>query len=140
MVHFNYSNYHSNVNPLNLELNPQSFFTHIQNMLIPEYSYVLFPKDINKFYFKNINPNAYILVEKLNDESAMIIYLGGKNESHKETYLAFFQFCITNLLMHFKTLHFELDNTDFYANLLLQNMKLNNNEKYLTFVKSIKTQ
>ncbi|MBJ8441689.1 hypothetical protein [Acinetobacter junii] len=135
LFHSNYSQYHEDVNPLAKDISPNQLFETLENINL-EKSKILFSEDNDRTSVES-SIIAYILIGDYDDNSIEIAYLGGLYEESINVYLDFFQNEFHLLLMKYKTIYFEADDSDYYAFTLIKKLNCDLSNSLKTFIKDI---
>jgi len=122
----NYREFHQEINPLSDKISFNRWKEMISIDLDREHS---------KVFMREGTIEAYILCyESENINSIEIGYIGGKDTSKLEEYLAFYRHTLNQLFSEFRYVEIEADNVDLYAYALLNEFEYDKSESWDTYV------
>lgn len=122
----NYRKFHQEINPLSDKMSSNRWKEMISLDLDREHSKVL---------VKEGTIEAYVLCYESEDKSSIEIgYIGGKDTSKLEEYLAFYRQTLNQLFTEFRHVEIEADNVDPFAYALLNEFEYDKSESWDTYV------
>ena len=122
----NYREFHQEINPLSDKISFNRWKEMISIDLDREHSKVL---------VKEGTIEAYVLCYESEDKSSIEIgYIGGKDTSKLEEYLAFYRQTLNQLFTEFRHVEIEADNVDPFAYALLNEFEYDKSESWDTYV------
>ena len=136
LFHSNYNQYHTSVNGLAKDVCSEHLFNHLEN-INQEHSKILLNHHQPNHYGSMPCIMAYMLIGNSDKDSIEVAYIGGREESHLNDYLVFFQHAFKALHQRYKTIYFEADDTDYYAFSLVKELNYDLSHPFYTLIKDI---
>ena len=136
LFHTHYRQHHASVNGLAKEVCSEQLFKLLENINLEQSKVSL-----------NCQPNhhkcapsimAYLLIGNSDPCTLEVAYIGGREESHFNEYLPFFQLELSSLLQQFQRVYFEADDTDYYAYTLAHRLGCDFAKNDYTLIKDLK--
>lgn len=134
LFHTHYRQHHASVNGLANEVCSEQLFNLLENINLEQSKVLL--------NYHKCAPSimAYFLIGNSDPCALEIAYMGGREESHFNEYLPFFQLELSSLLQQYQHVYFEADDTDYYAYTLAQRLGCDFAKSDYTLIKDLNEQ